>query len=357
MRQASRRLIPIVGGLLLLGWGASFLTRPTPAGGGAAVGSLAAFDSTLAGPWQPVITLTDDALDGGPIVALDARHDTVVLAHRHAVTVIVNGRVARRFGSDVTGAPEFIARGAGIALTDAGIAMLDAPLHRVDTWTFDGHRQSRLALPTDGIGAQYGALVPAGGVAVLSAFRHGETDGGWWLFRVGETTLDTLLARHARGEAGAAFRIPLVTPTDAGYANLDAMTGWLVPLDGHGVRGDSTQRRDQLLYPVSEQSRRRVRDLAAAMPADLRRALDVGELAPSARAVSASDDGRLLVLTGDLEDAMHVEVLAPDGQNIGRLWRDAEPSQLFLVRGSVYRIREVAESLVIDRQSLTPAAR
>lgn len=357
MRQASRRLIPIVGGLLLLGWGASFLTRPATADSGPALGALARFDSTLASPWQPIITLTDDALDGGRILAVDARHDTLVLAHPHAVTVVVNGRVARRFGSDVTGAPEFIARGAGIAITDAGIAVLDAPLHRVDTWTFDGSRQTRLALPSAAVGAQYGALVPAGGAAVLSAYRHGETDGGWWLFRVGETALDTLLARHARGERGAAFRIPLVTPTASGYANLDAMTGWLVPLDLHGTRGDSTQRQEQLKYPVPEESRRRVRDLAATMPADLRRALDVGEFAPSARAITATDDGRLLVLTGDLDDAMHVEVLAPDGQNIGRLWRDAEHSQLFLVRGSVYRVREVAESLVIERQSLSPAAR
>ncbi len=357
MRQASRRLIPIVGGLLLLGWGASFLTRPAPAGGAAAVGSLASFDSTLASAWPPVVSLGDDALDGGRILALDARHDTLVLAHPHAVTVVVGGRVARRFGSDVTGAPEFIARGAGIAITEAGIAVLDAPLHRVDTWTFDGTRRTRLALPSSAIGAQYGALVPAGGAAVLSAYRHGEADGGWWLFRVSETTLDTLLARHARGERGAAFRIPLVTPTASGYSNLDAMSGWLVPLDLRGSRGDSTQRRDQLMYPVSEQSRRRVRDLAATMSADLRRALDVGELAPSARAITATADGRLLVLTGDLDDAMHVEVLAADGQAIGRLWRDAEHSQLFLVRGGVYRIREVAESLVIERQFPSPATR
>lgn len=357
MRHASRRLLPAVGGLLLLGWGASFLMRPAPAAGGPAVGSLAPFDSTLVGPWQPVVTLAGEALDGGRIVAIDARGDTVVLAHPHAISVIVDGRVVRRFGSDVTGAPEFIARGAGIAITPAGIALLDAPLHRLDTWTFEGERTMRLSLPTAGAGVTYGNVVPIDGGALVSAYRQGETDGGWWVLRVTVSGVDTLLARYALGARGSAYRIPLVTPTAAGYASLDAMTAWLVPLAATGARGDSTQRPDPVRYRISEKSRRRVRDLAATMPADLQRALDVGEFAPAARAVTATADGRLLVLSGDLDDAMHVEVLAPDGREVGRLWRDADGAQLFLVRGSVFRIREVEEALVIERQSLSPPAR
>lgn len=357
MRHASRRLLPVVGGLLLLGWGASFLMRPAPADGGPAVGSLAPFDSTLAAGWQPVVTLAGEALDGGRILALDARHDTVVLAHPHAITVVVDGRVARRFGSDITGAPEFIARGAGVAITSAGIALLDSPIHRLDTWSFEGERTARLSLPTAGAGVTYGNLVPSDDGALVSAYRQGETDGGWWVLRVTATGIDTLLARYALGARGGAYRIPLVTPTASGYASLDAMTAWLVPLSATGARGDSTQRPDPVRYRVSEKSRRRVRDLAATMPVDLQRALDLGEFAPAARAVTAAADGRLLVLSGDLDDAMHVEVLAPDGRDIGRLWRDADDAQFFLVRGSVYRIREVEESLVIERQSLSPPAR
>lgn len=354
MRQASRRLLPAIGGLLLLGWGASFLTRPAPAADSAAVGSLASYDSTLAGPWLAVVTLRDDALDGGRILALDARHDTLVLAHPHAVSVVVGGRVQRRFGSDVTGAPEFIARAAGIALVDSGIALLDAPLHRVDLWSFDGTRRARIPLPTSALGAQYGAVTADRGRALVTAFRHGDRDGGWWVFRLSAAGLDTLVARHAADARGAAYRMPLVATTAAGYASLDALDGWLVALDADGARGDSARRDDQRRFRIPERSRARVRDIAATIPAEMRRALEVGEFAPSARALTATADGRLLVLTGDLEDAMHVEVLAPDGRGIGRLWRDADRAQLFLVRGSVYRVREADAAIVIERQ--TPAA-
>jgi hypothetical protein len=355
MRHAARRLLPAIGGLLLLGWGASFLTRPAPVAGGTVVGSLAGFDATLAEPWQPVVTLAGDALDGGRILALDERDDTLVLAHPHAVSVVVEGRVHRRFGSDVTGAPEFIARAAGIAIVDSGIALLDAPLHRVDLWSFAGARYARIALPTGTLGAQYGSVAADRGAALVPAFRHGDRDGGWWIFRVTPTGLDTLVARHALNARGAAYRQLLVAPVAAGYAALDALSGWLYALDAAGAHGDSTQRPDPLQYRVPDASRARVRDIAATIPAEMRRALDIGDYAPSARALSATADGRLFVLTGDLDDAMHVEVLAPDGRAVGRLWQEPERAQLFLVRGRVYRIREVEESLVIERQSLTPA--
>lgn len=315
-------------------------------------GRLAAFDAALAGAWEPVATLDGDALEGGRILALDARGDTLVLAHAHAVSVLVDGRLVHRFGSDVVGAPEFIARGAGIAMTDHGIAVLDPPLHRVDFWRPDGTRIARVALPSSSQGAQYAALTSLDNAVVVTAFRHGEEGPGWWIWRVAPSATDTVMARHAAGEAGAAFRIPMVAAFRDTLVVLDALRGTVLTLRPDGQRLDSTARPDHPRYRVPERSRRRLREMSATMPQALRRALDVGDYGPSARALTGSADGRLLVLTADLEDAMHVELLDRGARPIGRLWDAAEPAQLFLVRGRVYRLREDDARYVIDR--LTP---
>ena len=52
-----------------------------------------------------------------------------------------------------------------------------------------------------------------------------------------------------------------------------------------------------------------------------------------------------------------IDIMTEDEESARRQKEFAERSQLFLVRGGVYRIREVAESLVIERQSLSPATR
>ncbi|MBA3853275.1 MAG: hypothetical protein C0503_02610 [Gemmatimonas sp.] len=364
MRGAVHRFLPALGGLLLIGWGASYLTRPAPSADATVLGTIAAFDAALADAWQPVATLIGDDLEGGRILALDARSDTVVLAHPHAVSVLVGGHLVRRFGSDVVGAPEYIGRGAGIALTASGIALLDPSQHRVDFWRLDGTRTLRVALPSGDLGAQYGALTPLEDGVAVSAFRHGNNGLGWWIWRVvppsdldavapdATARLDTLLARYAAGESGAAFRIPLLAPVDGGFVLLDALQGRLLSLDAAGRQLDSTVRVDHPRFPVPEQSRQRVRSMSATMPDAIRRALELGEFAPSARGITVTADGRLLVHTADLHDAAQVELLTRDARPVGRLWDQAEDAQLFLVRGQVYRVREDAESYVIDRLGL-----
>lgn len=372
MRGAVHRFLPALGGLLLIGWGASYLTRPAPSADAAVIGSIAAFDAALAEGWQPVATLSGDDLEGGRVLTLDARGDTVVLAHPHAVSILVGGRLVHRFGSDVVGAPEFIGRGAGIALTATGIALLDPSQHRVDFWTLDGQRVLRVPLPSGDLGAQYGALTPLEDGVAVSAFRHGNNGLGWWIWRIvppraltaarsvdaharrdtANARLDTLLARYAAGESGAAYRIPLLAPVHDGFVLLDALAGTLFSLDANGGRVDSAVRVDHPRFPVPEQSRQRVRSMSATLPDAIRRALELGEFAPSARAITVSDDGQLLVQTADLNDAAQVEVLTRDARPVGRLWERAEDAQLFLVRGQVFRVREDAESYVIDRLSL-----
>lgn len=357
MRGAVHRVLPALGGLLLVGWGASYLTRPAPAADATMKGRLAAFDASLATEWEPVATLDGDALEGGRILALDARGDTLVLAHPHAVSVIVAGRLIHRFGSDVVGAPEFIARAAGIATTDHGIAVLDPPQHRMDFWRPDGSRIARVVLPTSRQGAQYAAVTALDRAVLVTAFLHSDDGPGWWIWRVAPTATDTVLARHAAGEAGAAYRIPMVAAFRDTLSVLDALNGSVLTLGKDGQRLDSTARPDHPMFRVPERSRRRLREMSATMPQALRRALDVGDYGPSTRALSASEDGRLLVLTADLDEAMHVELLDRNAQPIGRLWDEAESAQLFLVRGRVYRLREDDARFVIDRLTLRPSQR
>lgn len=352
MRGAAHRILPALGGLLLVGWGVSYVTRPTPAEAFADSGTLARADSTLAGPWQPLAMLEGEALEGGRILAVDFRGDTLVLAHPHAVSIIVNGTLRHRFGSDVVGAPEFIARGAGIALTAQGIAVLDAPQHRLDYWSPDGQRLARVMLPTGRLGGQYGAMVSLDSAVLVTAFRHSESAAGWWVWRVTPTTMDTLVACHACGAPGAAFRIPQVAAGPGGYVLLDALTGVVLTLDAQGVRRDSTQRPAHPRYAVPESARRRVAQIAATMPEALRRTLDVGDYAPSTRAIDVTADGGLILLTANLEDATHVEILAGDARPIGRLWAEPEAAQVFLVRQRVIRLREDGERYVFDQLSL-----
>jgi hypothetical protein len=347
---AVHRLIPALGGLLLVGWGASYLTRPGPAA--ASVGRLAPVDSSLASPWVPLATLAGEALDAGPILAVDLRGDTLVLAHPHAVSVLVDGTLRHRFGSDVVGAPEFIGRGVGIALTAQGIAVLDAPQHRLDVWSPEGQRRLRIPLPWSSSGAQYGALTPLNSGVLLTGFQHGATGSGWWAWRVTPTTLDTLVHCYACGEAGAAFRIPQVAPRDSGFVLLDALTGDLLTLEANGSRRDSTQRPAHPRPAIPEATRRRVANISAALPNAVRRALDVGDFGPSARALTSTADGRLLVLTANIDDAVHVEVLDHHAQPVGRLWAEPDDAQLWLVRHHVIRLREDGDRYLLER--LTP---
>lgn len=350
MARAVHRFLPAVGGLLLIGWGASYLTRPAPAA--AAVGQLAPVDSSLGGPWVPLATLAGDALDAGRIIAADLLGDTLVLAHPHAVSIVVDGALRHRFGSDVVGAPEFIARGAGIALTARGIAVLDAPQHRIDVFGPDGTRRQRMSLPTGSAGAQYGALTPLDDALLLTAFQHGRAGSGWRVWRVAATSLDTLVHCHACGEAGAAFRIPHVAAREDGYVLLDALTGALLTLAADGSIRDSTQRDGHPRFAVPEATKRRVAEISATMPDDARRALAVGDYAPSTRALATTSDGRIVVLTANLDEATHVEVLDRRARPLGRLSERPDDAQLFLVRQQVVRVREEGERYVIERLAL-----
>lgn len=353
------RVVIAIGGTLLLGWAALGALSSSGEIVGPAVGTLAPFDSSLASHWEEVARLSTDELPSGRVRGIDARGDTVFVLQTNHWFFIVDGNASELFGTATRGAPHWIGRGSAIAGSENGVVVLDDLRQLAARWSLDGTRGlERNVRSTRGLGAMHQRLVPLTDNAFLVTSSV-PTEGAveWVVTRHHAAGVDTLIAGHGIGERGGGHDEPHVAPLrDGSLVVIDANTWRVRRLSLGGAVLSTHQRDDAPRWAPSDSARRGYNRTMALVNPALQAAFAIDATLPPVRAITATADDRLIVLSSVTIDATHAELIASDGTPIASLWARPEEHPVFLARGALYRVRALDEVTIIERQRLIGGA-
>lgn len=354
-----RRVLVAFGGTLLLGWGALRALTPSGESGAPASGVLAPFDSSLVSAWEEVARLTIDELLDGRVRGLDARGDTLFVLQSSQWFFVVDGRPSAAFGSATRGAPEWQGRGTAIAAVSDSVIVLDDLRQLAVQWSIEGQRGVERDLRSSrGLGAMHQRLVPlAGGDFAVTSVVPSEGAVEWVVTRHREAGVDTLVTGHGIGERGGGHDEPHVAQLrDGSLVIIDANTWRLRRFAADGGLLGTHQRADAPRWALSDSARRTLQESAMLLGPALQHALAIDATLPPVRAITATADDRLIVLSAVTTETTHAELVERDGTPVASLWPRPEEHPVFLARGALYRVRALDDVTIIERQRLTGVA-
>ncbi len=355
----TRRTLVVVGGTLLLGWGALRALSPSGEIGGPAAGTLAPLDASLVSPWEEVARLSGDALPAGRVQDLDARRDTLFVLQPHAWLFVVGGQPSAPFGTRTRGAPGWIGRGTGIAASGNGVWVLDDLRQRAAHWALDGTRATERDLRSSrGLGAMHQRIVALDGDAfVITSAVPGQGAFEWIVTRLHPSGTDTLIEGHGRGIRGGGHDEPhFAVLRDGRLVSIDASSWRVRHFTADGSLAAEHLRPDAPRWALPDSARRALQRTTAFLGPTLQEALATDATIPPVRAITATADNRLIVLSAVTMEATHAELVALDGTPIARLWAQPEEHPVFLADGALYRIRALDDVTIIERQRLLGAS-
>ena len=359
------RLLTALAVILVLGWGVRFGLRPAGDAGAPTAGILADFDASLASTWHEVARIDHPDVLGLRIHAVDAAGDTVLIVQSGRWLLIVDGTLLGPFGSTVRGSPTWLARGIAGGFSPQGIVILDAGRNVLSLWSTTGERLAERELRlASGYAVQHQALAvdASGRVLVQSIVTHddGSSPTEVRYPRFGDdarTQPDTLVHRLLHGDPSAAYATPLLaTRPDGSYVTVNALT-WQIEV--YGATDGLAQRAVRATGPrwaTPDSVRRHLARFTEQMDPRYRNGMQFPALIPPVRGITRSASGHLITLSADANDHLHAEVLQLDGSALGRLWRLPEPLPVFAAGGALYRLRELDDVTVLERQTLSPGA-
>lgn len=353
--RASRFLVPI-GGILALGWAAQFLRGPAEGPDGPASGEVAPFDSTIASAWEPLATLAAEDIGGGRIESLDQRGDTLLVLQSNQWTMLVAGELVGTYGTPVVGAPGFLARAVGIGFTTDAVLVLDAARHRLTRWSRSGEMLDAYEMqPTEGLGSQRHGMAVGEDVVYVPTYVMATAGGSWDLERLRGSAHDTLLKRDGFDQAGVAYDQPVAVPLRDGRLLVLSATTWRLRFfEPSGAVERESQRLSPPRYAIPGESRVKIRALTEQIPPAQRRALELPEALSPIFGATLVDDTLLLTVIRTTYDASVAELLRLDGTPIARPWRVPDPHPIFALRGALFRVRELDDVTIVERQRITP---
>lgn len=349
MSRAVRTLSIIGASVILGGIGLQFadsadgLRRPVS-------GSLAPLDTARVAGWSELARLSPDELTSGRIRAIDIVGDSLFVLQANAWSLVVAGQLRGTYGTGVTGAPEYLARAEGIARTTQGVAVLDAPRHRITLWSPTGQRLADRELPsTEREVLLHQGLTPSAAGVFLTSWVGTDSGGRWLVQRFTEAQVDTL--PHATGaRTGESFNVPHVLPRrDSSLVVADADTWRVRHFSRTLTLVDSSRRDNAPHYGVPAPLARRLRTTIAMLPEAQRRDFLLAESLPSLRGATLHTDSEMLVLTVHDEESTIAELVRVDGRPIASLWMRPDSNAIFAVRGTLIRVRELDAVTIIER--------
>lgn len=346
------------GGTLLLGWVALRALTPSGEVGSPSTGVVADLDTSLVTPWTEIARLPADEIETGRIVGLDARGDTLFVLQQHHWRFIVGGSPSAVFGTDSRGAPSWIGRGIAILAHDSVVTILDDLRQLATRWTLDGTRIAEQDLrSTRGLGSMHQRLTPIRGNQMLvTSVVPSEQGVEWVVTRLHSTEADTLITGHGIGARGGGHDEPHIAALgDGSFVVIDANTWRVRHMGADGATRRVHHRSDAPRWSFSDSARRSFNRTMALVGPTMQAALAIDATLPPVRAITATEDGRLIVLSAVTTEATHAELVALDGSPIASLWPRPEEHPVFLVRGALYRVRALDDVTLIERQRLNGA--
>lgn len=318
-------------------------------------GQLAPLDTSLVIGWTELARLTSDEILAGEIRALDYAGDSLFVLQPHAWSLVVGGQHQGSYGTALTGAPEYLARAEGIVRTAEGVAVLDAPRHRITMWTPSGERlEDRVLGQPNGQVVLHQSLTPTSTRMLLTSWITTDSGGHWLVQRFRDSVVDTLPVLPGQ-RSGESFNAPHLMSGDATDLTVVDAESWRVRrYSASFALLDSTRRADAPHFAVPAALARRMRANIAMMPEMQRRDFLLGESLPSLRGATMTARGEILAITVRDDAAAIAELIGRDGRAIASLWSAPDSSGLFAVRGSLLRVRELDAVTIIERLDLRP---
>lgn len=360
--MTARRLLALFAVVLGLGAGISlWSTRTTGVPGGAPVeGVLAPFRPELAGPWETVARIPARSLGRGSIIDLDERGDTLYVLHVDHWVRIVGGNVSDVFGTNIRGAPNWLAAGAAIRAVPGGVLILDRVRQVVSRWSAEGMRGiehdfrpqggSKASIIIDGLAAD-----TTGTVLVALRLTPLEGAGRWMVLRgrLDDTRFDTVYRSADTAQLGDVHDIPRMSPMGRGDFLLMPALGWkMMTVDTAGRTGGLRVRADGPRFAVPDSIRTGYARVVDRFPPAQRTAYALPAAFPAIRGVTTDGRGHVIVLVATGAETTQVEVLGLGGESIGRPWKEPESRATFVANGSVFRVDDDEGFTRIDRQRI-----
>jgi hypothetical protein len=318
-------------------------------------GQLAPLDTSLVIGWTELARLTTEEIIAEKIRALDWSGDSLFVLQPHAWSLVVGGQHQGTYGTALTGAPEYLARAEGIVRTAEGVAVLDAPRHRITMWTPSGERlEDRVLGQPNGQVALHRSLSPTSSRMLLTTWITTDSGGHWLVQRFQDSVVDTLPVLPGL-RSGESFNIPYLMAGDSADLTVVDAESWRIRRYSASLTLlDSSRRADAPHFAVPAEMARRMRANIAMIPEPQRRDFLLGESLPSLRGATMTARGELLAITVRDDEATIAELIGRDGRPIASLWSVPDSSGLFAVRGSLLRVRELDAVTIIERLDLRP---
>ncbi len=361
----SKRVLTVVGAVLFLGWGAlGWMQRGASGYDGlpAVNGRLSPYEPSLTRGWTELIRIDPAHLGAASIQGLDASGDTLFLVQRSQWTLVPPDGPIESHGSTVRGDPNWIGQGLAIAVLRERVAVLDRARAEISYWSRDGVRLAAHSIRDPDVAVvEPESLVSDGNETLFLSLRKLRTsgEGEWLVVRIGSegAVIDTVYRADTHLEPWGVMNPPAVAARPDGTFQIAPANEWKVFEHGSdGERRVEWSRPDGPRWVVPDSIRREYAGILDRIPAPMRRGLSLPEHFPPVQAIGDLGEGRRAVLVAaGWDDEVHLEIIGSDGSPLGRLWEDPEVDPVFLVRGGIYRIRELPETTLIERLSVVGA--
>jgi len=249
------------------------------------------------------------------------------------------------------GSPHWIGRPASIAVGPDSVYVLDRDRSVVSVWDRAGIRGRDLRIPSGSTYAQRPTQMVVGprGPPLVALQRVGADGKAFW----------DLLAFGAQGEVTPVFSLPRpsrsmvfsepllafqdstlfsVTPLRHELSRVELKTGRLVRI---------SSRADPPMWYVPRRHRREYRRMVRGLGGNAAGLASLPDHWPSVRDFTVRDDGLVLLTVTAGEDRVHIELLTPGMEPVGRFSEEGFLESVFLSRGRAFIAEEGMNGTVV----------
>jgi hypothetical protein len=315
---------------------------------GARTGMLAP-DEAL-GPPHIVGAVDAEHLSAGPIVAVSLHGAHAYLLQNHSWLRVSGENVDGPFGDESRGGRGWIASGAGIAVVDSAVYVLDRLNRSLHVFAHSGVWRRTIRL--NGNKGVYDFLperisVSSDGTIALSGYQNG-SDAGW---SIGLLDRDTLRLVLHRPSSVFDLLVPLVK-RDGSIAVLISNDYEFVEITRSGTETRRFTRRNPPRFALRASERTEMQNYLDRNPASTRAGHHPPELIPAVAHAYVRPNGAFLVAVTAGEDDVLVEELDSGGRPLRTLLRHGVPLPVGFFDNGIVLLREEAQRTVVERYLL-----
>jgi hypothetical protein len=287
----------------------------------------------------------------GEIVDVAAFGEDVATLTSRGWQLNTGGATVTWVGSRTAGSPDWISRPTALALDSSRILVLDEGRSVILVWNHSGVRLGEIAIP---FGSSYALrptqllLDPSNSPLVTTQRVESGGEAFWDVLSFGPDGAPRTVVSLDGDARSMVFGEPLLARDGSDLLSLSPLTHRLARLDlEEGSARPVAIRDDPPLWIVPRRHRREYRRMIQDLGGAAARLAELPEVWPSVRDFTVRGDGTLMVALSAGEDRVHIEILTPLAEPIGRYSLNGFADPVFLSGGRAFIAREGAEASMI----------